>query len=232
MRRPERHRGRVTLDVVYRRLSRALGPQHWWPARTPFEVMVGAILTQATSWHNVERAIGRLRRARALTPRGLLAQRRTTVERCVRPSGYFRQKTQRLLRYTRWYLRRYRGEAARMFRTPLRALRGELMRQRGIGPETADSILLYAGAQPIFVVDAYTRRIFRRHRLLRGHPPYGEVQQFVMDRMARDARRYNEFHALLVEAGKRYCHRCDPDCAHCPLGDLPRTLERTTHGNR
>ena len=218
-------RQRPSLRAIYHRLLRALGPQQWWPAKSPFEVIVGAILTQNTAWGNVERAIERLRGARALSP-GTLAQRRSTViQRLIRPSGYFRQKAAVLQGFSRWYLERYQGSARAMFRIPAGQLRQELLGLKGIGPETADSILLYAGEQPIFVIDAYTRRIFQRHYLISGRESYDELQQFCMDRLPRQPQWYNEFHALLVAVGKRYCHRRDPDCASCPLGEFPHRLK-------
>ena len=209
---------------MFRRLARAFGPQHWWPATSAYEMMVGAILTQATNWRNVERTIDRLRRAKALSPNGLLATPTVRLEQLVRPVGYFRQKAQYLKRFSRWYVARYQGRARRMFAAPWASLRQELLELHGIGPETADSMLLYAGGQPVFVVDAYTMRVFRRHRLISWRASYAQVQRMVMDEWPRAVRRYNEFHALLVAVGKRYCHRRRPDCAHCPLGDLPRTL--------
>ena len=211
-------------NVIYERLFRAFGPQGWWPATSSFEMMVGAVLTQATNWHNVERAIGRLRTARALSPRRLLSMTKGRLERCIRAAGYFRQKAKRLTAFAQWYVARYGGHPARMFRTPWQRLREELLELDGIGPETADSILLYAGAQPVFVVDAYTTRVFRRHRLLRPHATYDDIQRLAMQAMRPSAARYNEFHALLVAVGKRFCHRRNPDCGHCPLGDLPHTV--------
>ena len=228
MRRPST----VALRLLYRRLYRAFGPQHWWPAQTPFEMMVGAILTQATSWHNVEQAITRLRRGGALSARGLLARPTRELERAVRPAGYFRQKARYLQGFTRWYVARHQGSARRMFKTPWAALRAELLSLKGIGPETADSILLYAGHRAVFVVDAYTRRVFRRHRLIGASATYEEIQGVAMGRAPKPAQRYNEFHALLVAVGKRFCHRRHPECTRCPLGDLPRTLEETANGNR
>ncbi|MBI2104883.1 MAG: endonuclease III domain-containing protein [Candidatus Omnitrophica bacterium] len=215
----------ATLRIIYRRLLRAFGPQGWWPARTSFEMMAGAVLTQATNWRNVERAIERLRRAGALRPQRLLALRRGELEDAIRPAGYFRQKAKRLQAFARWYAARYAGSARRMFRTPWPALRRELLGLHGIGPETADSILLYAGAQPVFVIDAYTIRVFARHRLLGRRAAYDAVQRLAMRALPADAALYNEFHALLVAVGKRYCHRRAPDCAQCPLGDLPHTIE-------
>ena len=188
-------------------------------------MIVGAILTQHTAWGNVERAIAQLRAARALSPRALARRRSAAVQRLIRPSGYFRQKTAVLQRFVRWYLTRYQGSARAMFRTPARRLRQELLGLKGIGPETADSILLYAGRRPIFVIDAYTRRIFQRHQLIPGRESYDELQRFCQDRLPRKVQLYNEFHALLVAVGKRYCHRTDPDCASCPLGKFPHHIE-------
>ncbi len=189
--------------------------------------MVGALLTQNTAWSNVERAIGQLKRARALSARKLARLRPSVLQRLVRSSGYFRQKAAVLQGFSQWYLSRYRGSHRVMFRAPLGALREELLAVKGIGPETADSILLYAGEQPIFVIDAYTRRIFHRHRLIKGGESYEQLQRFVMERLPRHAQLYNEFHALLVAAGKRYCHRRKPNCAACPLGVFPHHIEVT-----
>ncbi len=217
-----RRRG-ATVTTIYRRLRQACGPQHWWPAQTPFEVMVGAILTQATAWHNAQQAVARLRRAGGLTGRGLLALTPARLVAAVRPAGFGRQKARRLRTFARWLVAEHAGEASRLFRRPWQAVRRELLTLPGIGPETADAMLLYAGGQPVFVVDAYTRRVFRRHGLAQGREPYDTVQALVMRRL-RGARQYNEFHALLVETGKRWCHRRDPDCVACPLGVFPRRL--------
>jgi len=215
----------MRFRVIYRRLLRAFGPQGWWPARSPFEMMVGAILTQATNWDNVEQAIERLARAGALQPRRLLALRQGRLERAIQPAGYFRQKATRLRAFSRWYVRRYAGEARRMFRTPWRILREELLSLHGIGPETADAILLYAGGQPVFVVDAYTVRVLTRHRLIRAEAGYEDVQRAALRALPAQVKVYNECHALLVAVGKRYCHRRHPDCQRCPLGDLAHTIE-------
>lgn len=215
---------RVSLRVLYHRLFRLFGPQGWWPAQSPFEMMVGAILTQATNWRNVERAIEGLQHTDSLHPRSVLEMRHGDLERAVRPAGYFRQKAKRLKVFSRWYMERFGGSPRRMFRTPWRALRQELLALHGIGPETADSMLLYAGARPAFVVDAYTRRVFRRHRLISARATYEEVQRFAVGELPPMTRVYNEFHALLVAVGKRFCHRRNPECGHCPLGDLPHTV--------
>lgn len=212
------------LGVIVRRLARRLGPQGWWPAKSPYEMMVGAILTQATRWRNVEQAIARLRQRGWLTPRRLLASRLTPLQQAIRPAGYFRQKAARLRTFSAWYVTRYHGSVGRMRRVPWPTLRKELLVLSGIGPETADSILLYAVQQPVFVVDAYTVRIFKRHHLLSSPVGYEQVQQWVMRRLPEDVGLYQEAHAWLVVVGKRFCHRREPDCAHCPLGDLPHDV--------
>lgn len=212
-----------SLRSIYKRLFRRFGPQHWWPAQTPFEMMAGAILAQATNWQNVVRAIDRLRQHGALSPQKILALRSTRLESLVRPAGYFRQKAKRLKEFSRWYVRRYGGRHERMFRIPTDSLRQELLQLHGIGPETADSMLLYAGAKPVFVVDAYTRRLFVRHGLVRPQAAYDEIQRLAMRELPFKASLYNEFHALIVAVGKRACHRRAPACERCPLDDLPHT---------
>ena len=187
--------------------------------------MIGAILTQATNWHNVEQALARLRAARMLTARALAGVPRGRLERLVRPSGFFRQKAARVQAFSRWYVRRYGGSRTRMFRGEPERLRRELLSLPGIGPETADAILLYAGRQPVVVVDAYARRVFRRHHLLDGGESYEQIQRMVSDRMPLSPALCNELHALVVAVGKRYCHRRNPACPQCPLGDFPHQQE-------
>ena len=207
----------TALPLYFRTLSQALGPMHWWPARTPFEVIAGAILTQNTAWSNVERAIANLRRARLLTPAAIERVSTPRLARRIRPSGYFRQKAKKLKAFVRFLRREHGGSLGRMFRTPTIELREQLLRVHGIGPETADSILLYAGSHPIFVVDAYTHRIFGRHGLIRKADDYERVRQLVEASLPREARVYNEFHALLVHAGKNWCRAREPRCTECPL---------------
>lgn len=201
----------------YETLLEALGPQAWWPARSPFEVIVGAILTQNTSWTNVERAIGNLRDANLLTPKALLRSPTARLARLIRPSGYFRQKAKKLKSFARFLRDDYGGSLARMFRTPTTQLRDKLLAVHGIGPETADSILLYAGQHPVFVVDAYTRRLLERH----GHAQAGESYQSIQDRfherLPRRVSLFNEYHALIVRAGKDWCRPRNPRCMQCPL---------------
>ena len=208
----------------YETMSGALGPMHWWPAQTPFEVIVGAILTQSTAWANVERAIVNLRSAKLLTP---AAMGRISVSRLaalVRPSGYFRQKAKKLKAFVRFLQTNYGGSLKRMFQTPTAELREKLLAVHGVGPETADSILLYAGSHPVFVVDAYTHRIFERHGIVNGKPNYERVRTFVEASLPRDPVLFNEFHALIVNTGKSWCRKSAPRCDACPLREfLPAT---------
>jgi len=201
-------------------MSQNLGPMRWWPARTPFEVIVGAILTQNTSWGNVERAIANLRSAQMLTPSAISAARMARLAALVRPSGYFRQKAKKLKAFVRFLQREYGGSLKRMFATPTEVLREKLLSVHGIGPETADSILLYAGEHAVFVVDAYTHRIFGRHGITNGKPDYENVRALVEAALPRDSRLFNEFHALVVNTAKNWCRKKEPRCAECPLGSL------------
>jgi len=202
-----------------------MGPMHWWPARTPFEVIVGAILTQNTSWSNVERAIANLRRERLLNFAALERVPIRRLERLVRSSGYFRQKARKLKAFVAFVRQNFGGSLARMFRTPSAELRERLLEVHGIGPETADSILLYAGGHAVFVVDAYTHRMLARHGVTVGERAaasardYESVRGMLENRLPRDARLYNEFHALIVNTGKNWCHKREPLCSECPLHD-------------
>lgn len=201
---------------MYRAMERTLGPQGWWPGRTCFEVIVGAILTQNTAWTNVARAIANLRRAHVLRPQALAALPTSRLARLVRSSGYYRTKARRVKRFLRFLQARYRLDLSRMLAERPSSLRKELLAVPGIGPETADSILLYAGNVPIFVVDAYTRRILQRHGLIRPDATYDAMQALFMGNLPPDASLYNEYHALLVAVGKDFC-RPVPHCEDCPL---------------
>jgi endonuclease-3 related protein len=165
------------LRAYYRTLFSAWGRQHWWPAQSRFEVIVGAYLTQNTSWTNVEKALGNLRKARLLTIRGIRRTPLPELERFIRPAGYFRQKAQRLKAFVRFLDAHYGGSLARMFTRPTAELRDQLLALNGIGPETADSILLYSGNHPVFVVDTYTRRILERHQIVASAAGYEEIRQ-------------------------------------------------------
>src|SRR5579863_2546742 len=204
----------------YDAMSGALGPMHWWPAQTPFEVVVGAILTQSTAWGNVEHAIANLRSARMLTPSAMLRARPSQLAALVRSSGYFRQKAKKLKAFVRFLQTGYGGSLRRMFLTPTLELREKLLSVHGIGPETADSILLYAGNHPVFVVDAYTHRIFGRHGITDGKPDYEKVRTFIETSLPRQPELFNEFHALIVKTGKNWCRKSAPCCEECPLRPL------------
>jgi endonuclease-3 related protein len=204
----------------YNAMSLALGPMHWWPAQTPFEVVVGAILTQSTAWGNVERAIANLRAAGLLTPAAMLRVRTTRLAMLVRPSGYFRQKAKKLKAFVRFLQTAYGGSLDRMFLSPTLELREKLLSVNGIGPETADSILLYAGNHPIFVVDAYTHRILGRHGITDGKADYERVRAFIEKSIPPQPELFNEFHALIVNTGKNWCRKSAPRCAECPLRSL------------
>jgi endonuclease III related protein len=212
----------LQLKKIYSKLYQAFGPQHWWPGDTTFQVMVGAILTQNTNWGNVEKAIGNLKRAKVLTPAGLKTISTKRLARLIRPSGYFNVKAKRLKSFIKFLFAEFGGSLAGLKRVPLTQMREKLLSVKGIGPETADSILLYALDQPIFVVDAYTKRIFSRHGLVKSDDDYHCIQDFLMRNVESDLKIYNEYHALLVAAGKKFC-KPHPQCAQCPLNGLYKT---------
>ncbi|MGA9883558.1 MAG: hypothetical protein WBQ34_07560 [Candidatus Acidiferrales bacterium] len=209
---------RPPLDDYYNALFTHFGPQHWWPSKTPFEVIVGAILTQNTSWANVEKAIANLRGARLLSPAAIEDVSLARLQRLVRPSGYFRQKARKLKAFCEFLRAQYRGSLKKMFATPTVLLREKLLTVFGIGPETADSILLYAGGHAVFVVDAYAKRLLARHGWADERAKYEDVRWIFEQQFPGDARRFNEFHALIVNTGKQFCRRGEPLCSACPLG--------------
>jgi len=209
-------RTRDQLRKFYEAMYRALGPQHWWPGETPTEIVIGAILTQNTAWANVEKAITSLRRAGCIDWTRLCEIDTADLARLIRPAGYFNVKARRLKSFVSWLWERYGGDLDRMFATPLPRLREELLGVPGIGRETADSILLYAGGKPSFVVDAYTYRILRRHRVIEDDADYDQIQDLFESNLTQDVALYNEYHALLVNVGKNYC-RPKPRCRGCPL---------------
>lgn len=210
--------GQPPLDEYYNSLLTAFGPQHWWPGKTQFEVIVGAILTQNTSWTNVARAIENLRGERLLTPTAIERASLPRIEALIRPSGYFRQKARKLKAFCAFLRAEYRGSLQRMFDTPTVVLREKLLGVFGIGPETADSILLYAGGHPVFVVDAYTKRMLARHGWADREAKYEDLRWIVERQFPGDTERFNEFHALIVNTGKDFCRARDPLCGECPLG--------------
>lgn len=217
----------VTKKILmdgFRRLSRHFGPRRWWPGDTAFEVMVGAVLTQNTNWKNVEKAIANLKKAGVLDPHKLLKISPERLASLIQPAGYFRVKTKRLRNFLKYFCENYGGDAKRMAKFPAAHVRHELLAVNGVGPETADSILLYALNKPVFVIDAYTKRILMRHGACAEDDGYAELQEFFMDRLSPDAALYNEYHALIVETGKDYCRK-KPRCDECPLRNWYRVGE-------
>ncbi len=213
-----------SLDLVaeiYRRLYEAYGPQSWWPAQTWFEVVVGAVLTQNTAWKNVERAIGNLKRAGLLEPRKLYETNDEFVEMLIKPAGFWKLKTRRLKNL----LQKLAEHDFDFYRLRESLTRDELLSVAGIGPETADSILLYAFEQPVFVVDNYTRRILTRVGILNGKESYPQIQS-MFHRAIKDIETMKEYHALLVEHAKRVCKKREPKCDFCVLKDLCRTCNK------
>ena len=207
------------LLQIYQKMFDALGPRHWWPGETPFEVVIGAILTQNTNWSNVEKAIKNLKTAGKLSPEGIYELSVTELAKLIRPSGFFNVKAKRVKAFINWLFSRYEGNLSKMFAQDLQALRSELLSVKGIGPETADSILLYAGNMPTFVVDAYTHRIFSRHELIPEESTYDEMKSFFEENLPEDVQLFNEYHALLVNIGKTFC-KTKKVCEPCPLKDL------------
>jgi endonuclease III related protein len=206
------------LDEYFNSLFTELGPQHWWPGETPFEVIVGTILTQNTSWKNVELALGNLRNEGLLTVVGIERVNQRHLASLLRPAGYFRQKARKLKAFVQFLRAEYAGSLRRMFATPTSELREKLLGVWGIGPETADAILLYGGQHPVFVVDAYTKRLFARHSWTGEKAKYEDVRWMVERQFPGDAKRFNELHALIVHTGKTWCRPKEPLCGECPLG--------------
>jgi endonuclease-3 related protein len=205
----------VLLDI-YKTLYNTFGPQHWWPGETPFEVSVGAILTQNTNWTNVEKAIKNLKENNVLTAGKLHKLGTKKLASLIRPSGYFNVKAERLKSFLSYICSHYNGSLAGMKKGDTQTLRKELLSVNGIGPETADSILLYALDKPVFVIDAYTKRVLKRHSLASDDMTYHELQTLFHEALPVDVRLYNEYHALLVKLGKEFC-RPKPKCEGCPL---------------
>lgn len=208
------------LRELYERMYDRLGPQGWWPGDSPFEVMVGAVLTQNTNWKNVERAIDNLKGAGLLAPEKLVDLPTGLLAEYIRPAGYYNIKAGRLHNLLGAIAQTHDGDLDTFLAQPLPELRQQLLAVKGIGPETADSILLYAAGQPVFVVDAYTHRILSRHQLIDEDAGYSDIQELFMDNLEADPQLFNEYHALLVRVGNRFCKKQRPDCDACPLSGL------------
>jgi endonuclease-3 related protein len=207
------------LVEIFDLLLKQYGPRFWWPAESPFEVCVGAILTQNTNWVNVEKAIANLKTKGILSPVTLRDVSMGQLAEVIRPAGFFNVKSRRLKDFMVYLFARYDGSLDTMFAGEWQELRGELLAVHGIGPETCDSILLYAGHKPTFVVDAYTKRLFSRLGLIRENTPYEEVRALFMANLPADVELYNEYHALIVQHCKEFCRK-KPLCEKCPLNFL------------
>jgi endonuclease-3 related protein len=214
--------GAPDFRQIYRALLARFGPQGWWPGETPLEVCLGAVLTQSTNWGNVERALAALKGETGLDFAKLRALGEGELARLVRPAGFFHQKAERLRLLLAWLDGRCGGDFTRFKAIPTETLRGELLALRGIGPETADSILLYALGRPVFVVDAYTRRVAQRHGWADARAGYDDLAALFTTRLPRDPAMYNEFHALFVRLCKEHCRRRNPRCHPCPIAGIIR----------
>jgi len=201
---------------IYIKLYTSFGPQHWWPGETPFEVAVGAILTQNTNWGNVEKAIENLKKNRLLRPSALHELSHNRLAELIRPAGYFNIKAKRLKNFIDLLMREYQGSMNRMKKEDFSSVRKKLLSVNGIGPETADSIILYALEKPVFVIDAYTKRVLSRHNILDHDVSYEAFQEFFHATLKENVGLFNEYHALVVRLAKEYC-RTKPVCTGCPL---------------
>ena len=212
------------LTEIYQLLFDRFGPQHWWPGQTQFEIITGAILTQNTSWANVEKALINLKSADCLTPEKLRRLDVSQLAEFIRPAGYYNIKAKRLKNFVNWLFDNYDGKLTNLESLDTDRLRAELLSIRGIGHETADSILLYALNRAIFVVDAYTARIAFRHRLIEPDAEYEQLRELFQSNLPQDAQLFNEYHALLVRVGKEFC-KPTARCPGCPLEKLPHSLD-------
>jgi endonuclease III related protein len=216
----KKHGGENSYTEAYRLLYGHFGPQGWWPGETPFEVMVGAVLTQNTSWSNVTKAIANLKSAGLLSFEGLSCSSVDEIASHIRPSGYYNLKAQRLRNLLNLIGDQYQGDLGQFLTDDLQSARAKLLEVKGIGPETADSILLYSCGLPIFVVDMYTHRVFSRHNLVMEESSYEDIQQVFMENLPHDPQLFNEYHALIVRVAVTFCRKTKPLCEQCPLQGL------------
>ena len=208
------------LESIFKQLYSAFGAQYWWPADSVFEVMVGAILTQNTNWSNVQKAILSLKKKKLLNALKLYQLPQRQLASAIRSVGYYNVKAARLKSFLKFFFDRYAASFQLLSAQKLKTLRRQLLTVKGIGPETADSILLYALNKPIFVVDAYTKRIFFRHGLIKAETGYAQCQDIFMRNLKNDVKLFSEYHALLVKLGKDYCRKHNPKCEICPLWSI------------
>lgn len=208
------------LMKIYNMMYERLGPQHWWPAETQFEVAVGAILTQFVSWANVAAAIARLKEKDLLSVEGICRVPDEELEELIRSTRFYRQKARKLKTFCEYLRDRYDSSIEKFLNLDAAALRKELLSLYGIGEETADSIILYSAGKPVFVVDAYTRRIFHRLGFFYADVKYGEMQAFFMEHLEENVPLYNEYHALIVALGNEFCRDSKPKCEKCPVNSL------------
>jgi len=204
------------LSSIYKKLYKAFGPQHWWPGETLFEVAVGAILTQNTNWGNVEKAIANLRNAGMLNASALGRLHVERLASLIRPAGYYNVKAKRVKHFVDYLIKGYEGSMKKMRKGEQTAVREELLAVNGIGPETADSIMLYALDKPVFVIDAYTKRVLSRHNIMADDKSYESFQELFHSSLKADVPLFNEYHALLVRLAKQHC-RTKPVCPGCPI---------------
>jgi endonuclease-3 related protein len=212
------------LTEIYEVLFGRFGPQHWWPGETQFEIIIGAILTQNTNWTNVEKAVANLKGADVLCAETLHRMNVSDLAALIKPAGYFNIKAKRLKSFLKWLFDEYGGQLENLEQLPTSRFREELLSIKGIGPETADSILLYAFERPVFVVDAYTARVTTRHGLIEAGCDYEQLQELFQSNLVEDVQMFNEYHALLVRVGKEFC-RPTARCSGCPLEKLPHNIE-------
>lgn len=208
------------LQEIFERLHGRFGDRNWWPGDSPFEIMVGAILTQNTNWKNVERAIDNLKRAGVLSLAAMSELPQDQLAEYIRPAGYYNIKAARLRNFLDLLNDRWEGDLDSFLVQPRGVLREQLLSVKGIGPETADSMILYAANQPVFVVDAYTHRILTRHEIIDESFDYHAIQELFMDNLQEDALLFNQYHALIVQLGKEFCRKSKPACSSCPLAGL------------
>ncbi|MEW6679565.1 MAG: endonuclease III domain-containing protein [bacterium] len=208
------------LERIYEILYHKFGDMNWWPGETQFEIIIGAILTQNTAWKNVEKAIENLKKENLLIPERINEIPEEKLANIIKPSGFYNQKAKKLKAFINFLFLRYNGSLEKLFEKGLFSLRKELLEISGIGNETVDSILLYAGNKPIFVVDAYTKRILVRHKIIDEKADYEDIQSIFMENLPKDVKLFNNYHALFVKLGKEVCKKTKPLCKGCPLNEV------------